>query len=294
MPTSVGQPASVYHHRVGEMLVTALNDGFALRPLAEGFIRNATLNQMGDALEAACMARDVLPITFTPVMVRVADEVILIDAGFADTGSPTSGFLHEGLAACGVTASEVTRVLVTHFHGDHINGLVNRAGQPVFPNARILVPAPEWAFWTDTDHRANAPEAMKGAFDGVERVFSALGATVEQYQWGDEVAPGILALDARGHTPGHTAYEFRSGGEVMIFISDTTNHPALFMAHPEWQAAFDIDPDRAVETRMNLLGRIADEGLKYAGYHVPFPAVGHLVRDGDGFRHVPLQWMAQV
>lgn len=294
MPDPVAQPASAYHHRVGDMLVTALNDGFALRPLAGGFIRNASLDEMNAALEAARMAPDVLPITFTPVMVRTGDEVILIDAGFADTGSPTTGFLHRGLAACGVAPEDVTTVLVTHFHGDHINGLVNKAGDPVFPKARVRVPAPEWAFWTDPDHRTAAPEAMQGAFDGVERVFSALGDAVDHYQWGDEVAPGIIAIDARGHTPGHTAFEVRSGDQVMIFISDTTNHPALFMAHPECQAAFDMDPDRAVETRMNLLGRIADEGLKYAGYHVPFPAVGHLVREGDGFRHVPLQWMAQV
>lgn len=288
------QPASAYHHRVGSMIVTTVNDGFNAAPMKDGFVRDVSAAQVGDALEAYFRPRDTLHITFTPVVLRTGGEVVLIDTGMADNGPPTAGQLRAGMVAAGIDPSEVTKVIISHFHGDHILGLRTKGQELCYPNAEVMVPEAEWAFWTDDAKKAQAPDAMKGTFDMVANVFAPLKDRLTHYKWDQELAPGITALDARGHTPGHTAFRFASGRDEMIFISDVTNHPALFMAHPDWSPAFDMDPEQALRTRARFLDMIATDRLTYGGYHVPFPAIGHLEKDGTGYRHVPIQWMASV
>jgi glyoxylase-like metal-dependent hydrolase (beta-lactamase superfamily II) len=196
------------------------------------------------------------------------------------------------MAAAGVKPEDVTKVVITHFHGDHIHGLKSKDGSIVYPNAEVMVPDVEWAFWTDDANRATTPENRQGNFDFVAQKFS--GIEVTTYEWDQEIATGITAIDAAGHTPGHTAFVLVSGGDRVMLVADTTNHPALFVTNPDWSAAFDQDAEQARTTRHRLLDMAASERLLLTGFHFPFPATGHVVRDGDGYRLVPVNWTPKI
>jgi glyoxylase-like metal-dependent hydrolase (beta-lactamase superfamily II) len=157
-----------------------------------------------------------------------------------------------------------------------------------------MVPAAEWDFWMDDAKMNQAPDGMKGAFQGVRRVFAPIAKDVKRYDAGKEILPGLTSVAAPGHTPGHTAYMLSSGNGKLMIMSDITNHPALFVRNPDWAAVFDMDADQARATRRRLLDMAATERSQVAFYHAPFPATGFIAKDGNGFMYVPVQWSTAV
>jgi glyoxylase-like metal-dependent hydrolase (beta-lactamase superfamily II) len=290
---AAGQAPGFYRYKVGEMTVTAINDGFARRPL-EGFVRNAELPAVQAAMAAAFLPTDALPIPFTTLVVETGGRLVLLDTGNGNSGAPTSGVWMANFRAAGFTPEQVNQIVFSHFHGDHINGLRLREGGLVFPNATLHVPAPEWTFWMDDARMNAAPEAMRGAFQNVRRVFAPEQARITQFQPGAEVAPGITSVAAHGHTPGHCVFMLASGNGRLMFMADTTNHPALFVRNPDWSAIFDMDADAARTTRRRLLDMAAAERAQVHFYHAPFPATGFISKAGAGFEFVPVQWSPAV
>ncbi len=287
------QAPGFYRYKVGDIEVTAINDGFAQRPL-EGFIRNAELPQVQQAMEESFLPRNQLTIPFTPLVLNQNGRITLIDAGNGDSGAPTSGQWMANFRAAGFDPARVETVVISHFHGDHINGLRLKDGTAGFPNAEVMVPAAEWAFWMDDARMNQAPEAMRGGFQAARRVFGPIAKDVKPYEAGKEIVPGLTTIAAPGHTPGHTAYMISSGNGKLLALSDTTNHPALFVRHPDWSAIFDMDADQARETRRRMLDMAAAERTQVAFYHAPFPATGFIAREGSGFRFVPVQWTSAL
>ena len=287
---AVRQIPTAYRYAVGDIIVTAANDGQRVNAVQEGFVRNAGLSEVVAALDAAGLPDGKLPITFTPIVIETGSRRILVDTGFGDSGPSTAGLLRSNLAAAGITPDSIDMVFITHGHGDHINGLIDAEGRPIYPAAEVVLPEAEWAFWTDKTEAARATGVVANNFANMARVFAPLKDRLRTVPWGTAVAPGVTTVDARGHTPGHTALMLESEGEKLLFIADVTNHPALFARHPHWAVAFDMDPEQAVATRRRLLGMIADEGLRMAGYHYPYPATGRMIRDGEGFRFLPAQF----
>jgi glyoxylase-like metal-dependent hydrolase (beta-lactamase superfamily II) len=290
---TIGQAPGFYRYKIGDVQVTAINDGQFARPL-EGFIRNAPLPDVQKALQDQFLPVDRLPIPFTTIVVGSGDRLTLIDTGNGNSGAPTSGTWMTNFRAAGFDPANVRTVVISHFHGDHINGLRLKEGTAMFPNAEIMVPAAEWDFWMDDGRMAAAPDAMKPAFNNVRRVFGPVQGAVKRYDWGKEVMPGITAVDASGHTPGHTAFVIAAGNERLLVLSDTTNHPALFVRNPDWQAIFDMDANKATATRRKLLDMAVTDRMQVCFYHAPFPATGNIVKDGNGFRLIPVQWSSQV
>ena len=288
-----GQAPGFYRYKVGDMVVTAINDGFARRPL-EGFIRNAELPAVQAAMRAAFLPTDALSISFTTLAIQNGAQLTLLDTGNGDSGAPTSGVWMRNFRAAGFTPEQVNRVVFSHFHGDHINGLRLRDGTLTFPNAEIVVPAPEWTFWMDDARMNAAPEAMRGAFQNVRRVFGPIAANVKRFEPGAEVATGVTSVGAFGHTPGHCAYMISSGSGKLMFMADLTNHPALFVRNPDWSAIFDMEADVARATRRRMLDMAAAEKTQTHFYHAPFPATGFIAKSGSGFEFVPVQWSSAV
>jgi glyoxylase-like metal-dependent hydrolase (beta-lactamase superfamily II) len=283
------QAPGYYRYKVGDIELTALHDGWSPRNL-EGFIRNAELSDVRRAAEEAFLPTNVIENSFTPLLVRSGGKTIMIDTGNGDAGAPTTGTTRVNLRAAGLDPARVDIVLISHFHGDHINGLRLRDGTAVYPNAEVMVPAGEWAFWMDDARMNQAPDAMKTAFQNVRRVFGPMAKDVKQFEWNKEIAPGITAIDASGHSPGHTAFVVQSGGKSLTHVVDAINHPAFFVRHPDWSAVFDMDADKARATRRRLLDMAATERTQLAFYHAPFPATGHVRKDGNGFEFVPAPW----
>jgi glyoxylase-like metal-dependent hydrolase (beta-lactamase superfamily II) len=289
-PLATTQAPGFYRYKAGDLQITAVNDGFFRRP-TEGFIRNAELPAVQKALADAGMAADAVTIPFTTLVVNDGRKLTLIDTGNGNSGAPTSGTWMANFRAAGFTPEQVDQIVISHFHGDHINGLRLKEGTAVFPNAEIHVPAPEWAFWMDDARAAAAPDPMKPAFQNVRRVFEPIKAQLKQYEPGKEVATGINSIAAHGHTPGHCA--FVVGGKLLA-LSDTTNHPALFVTNPGWQAVFDMDGAAADATRRKLLDMAVADKMQVAFYHAPFPATGTIAKDGAGYRLLPTQWSPAV
>jgi glyoxylase-like metal-dependent hydrolase (beta-lactamase superfamily II) len=286
-----GQIGSVSDiHKVGDIAVRTVADGHRTFPLPDDFIRNAGRVEINEALAEAGMPPDEMTIVFNPVLLESSGRRILIDTGNGpgDPGA-TAGYLMANLAGAGIDPAGIDLVVISHFHGDHINGLVAKDGSAAFPNAAISVPEREWDFWMDEGERSRAPAGrMQQLFGNVARVFGSLGDRVSRFAWDREVAPGITAVGTPGHTPGHTSFAVSSGCESLFVQSDVTNHPALFVRRPGWRAQFDQDPAMAEATRRRVYEMLVSESMPVQGFHFPFPSRGRAERTRDGYRLVPL------
>jgi glyoxylase-like metal-dependent hydrolase (beta-lactamase superfamily II) len=274
---------------VGSVEVLALADGVARRPLAEEFVRNAPIAEVRALLASQSLPTDFIDVPFTPFVLVMGNRRILMDTGLGEFGGPTTGKLLENLRAAGLQPGDIDTVLISHYHGDHINGLRNKAGEFVFSKAKVLVPAPEHAFWMDDARMNAAPEAMKGAFNNVRRTFAQMPAGMMQtFQPGAELMPGIKSVAAYGHTPGHTLFELSSGNQMFTYVADLTNVPSLFARQPDWAVQFDMDAEAARRVRRETFERIITSGSLIGGFHFPYPAFGRMVRAGSGYSFQPV------
>ncbi len=288
------QAPGFYRFRVGGFTVTTVHDGFFARPL-EGFVRNAPLDQVQAAAAAAFLPTDRQVIPFTITFVQRGDTLAVFDAGNGVTpAGATNGRMIANMAAAGIDPARVTHVIHSHFHGDHVNGLLTAEGGRAFPNAAVLVPEPEWAWWTTEANQTRSPEMQRGNFANVTRRFAPYQGAVTPFRPGAEVIPGITSIAAPGHTPGHTIFRVADGDAQMMFLADLTNRPEIMMANPDWQIVFDFDGDMAAATRRRVLDMVATDRIRVTGYHYPFPANGFVARQGNGFRFVPAHWSPVV
>jgi glyoxylase-like metal-dependent hydrolase (beta-lactamase superfamily II) len=270
--------------KMGDVEIISLIDGIARRPLGEEFVKNAPLAEVKALLTSQGLPTDYIDVPFTPFLVVAGNRRILMDTGLGEWGGPTTGKLLENLRAAGFQAGDIDTVLITHFHGDHINGLRNKAGEFVFSKAKVMVPSVEHGFWMDDAKMAAAPAGMKGAFDNVRRTFAQMPADMlQRFEPGTEVLPGIKSVAAFGHTPGHTLFEVASGGQTFTFVGDLTNVPALFARNPDWAVSFDMDAEAARKVRREVFQRITASGSMLGGFHFPFPAFGKMTASGNGY-----------
>ena len=275
--------------KLGAMEVIALNDGALRRPLGEEFVTNAPLEQVKALLASQGLPTDYVDIPFTPFVIVAGGRRILMDTGFADNGPPSAGKLVANMAAAGLKPDDIDTIILSHYHGDHINGIRNKAGQLVFPKARIMVPAPEHAFWMDDARMEAAPPAKKGAFQNVRRVLAGLPADqLVRFEPGAEVAPGITSVAAFGHTPGHTLFTVKSEGQSFAYVADLTNVSSLFARSPDWSVTFDMDKEMARATRRKIFDMVVKEKMMAGGFHFPFPAFGSIESAGNGYAFKPL------
>lgn len=287
-PMSNQQAPGFHRFKIGAFEVTAIHDGAAQRDMPKGFVRNASDADVAAAFAEVGLPADKLTITFTTLVVNTGDRVVLIDTGNSTGG--TVGNTAKNLAAAGIQPGDVDVVAISHFHGDHIGGVRGADNNLVYPNAEIVVSETEWGHWMDDAKMAAAPEAARGGFQLVRRQFGPVADKVRRVAWEKEVVPGITAVEAAGHTPGHTAFLISSGNQQMLFVGDITNHPGIFARRPEWQAIFDMDPQMAIATRKKILDRAATDKIRVSFYHAPFPATGFVVKDGAGYDFLPALW----
>jgi glyoxylase-like metal-dependent hydrolase (beta-lactamase superfamily II) len=288
-PLAGKQAPGFYRVKVGDFEVTIISDGVVNTELQQSTVRNATLDQLNAALEESFLPKGRLANQFNPVLVNTGSKLVLLDAGNAAARSPTTGQLQAGLAAAGVDPKAIDAVVISHFHADHIGGVRTTDGALAYPNAEILVPEAEWAFWMDDGNMSRAPEGnVRNTFQNVRRVFG--GAKVSRYESGKEVMPGINTLATPGHTPGHTSFVVTSGSGKLVVQADVTGNPAINLRNPGWHTFADMDGPVAEATRRKLYDMVAAERMPISGYHYPFPALGYAEKDGDRYRLVPVSW----
>jgi len=291
-PPTGKQAASFYRYKVGDYECTSLSDGANVFPMPDTFVRNVSKDQALAAAEAAYMPKGMVVVPFNPQVINTGSKLVVIDTGVGPGGTnPRVGHLVANMTAAGIDPKAVDIVVLSHLHPDHANGIKAADGSLVFPNAEIKLPAKDWAFWMSEENAAKAAnDMMKNYFANARRVFTGMENKVTKYEWGQEVAPGITALDTNGHTPGHTSFAVASGSSRVLIQSDVTNIPELFLRNPEWHVAFDIDAPKAVETRKKFYDMASTEKALVIGFHFPFPSMGYVEKNGPGYRLVPVAW----
>lgn len=274
--------------KVGDIEVTTVYDGFNKRPLDGGFIKNASLDDAKAALKAAGQDEDAVYIPFTVTVVKTGGKTIMFDASTGAQLAPTAGRFADNLKAAGIDASKIDIVVVTHFHPDHIFGLMAKdTNAQVYPNAQIVVPKAEMSFWNDPSVFTKLPQGVHGLAKRIQATLPTW-KNVVQIEGEIEVAPGVRSIPAHGHTPGHTVYALGSGGKQLMVLADTSNVPSLFVRNPGWHVMFDSDAAAAEANRRKLFDRaIADKAI-VTGYHFGMPGAGTIEKDGNGYAFVPV------
>ena len=273
-----------YTYKVGAIEVTALYDGIWQKPHDPAFIKNATVEDTKAALTKAGLTTDYMPIPLTVVVLKIGDRYVMVDSGSGGgQWQPTAGRLATAMKAAGLDPAKISAILVSHFHPDHIFGLLEKGtNAPVFPNAEIVVSATEYKWWTEPGRVEKLPEGRKALGQRIQAAFPGW-KNFRLVEGEKEVAPGVMLVNAPGHTPGHSAFLVTSGNKQLMVSNDTAYVPALLAPHPDWQGAYDQDGPLAIESRRKLLDRVIADKMMICGAHFPFPGTGSFAKDGNAY-----------
>jgi glyoxylase-like metal-dependent hydrolase (beta-lactamase superfamily II) len=289
------QAPGIYRLKVGSLEVTVLNDGSAALP---------TKYFSGDAegaaklLDAAFVAnKEMAPTTFNQWLINTGDKLVLVDTGYSNGAGPKAGKLPKALAAAGVSPADIDAVVITHVHPDHCNGLLTTDKQIAFPNATVHINGDELAWWLEGE--VKIPEGkpfFKDLFEGGRAAFKPYvdGKRVQTFKDGAELAPGVTAVTAPGHTVGHTMVRVANGDGQLLIWTDIVHSTALQFPEPERSIAYDLEPPKAIATRKKVMDMAATDRLLIAGTHIGFPGVGHVAKAGSGYAFVPVSWNANL
>lgn len=251
--------------KVGSFEVTTLLAGTrAVEEPHSIFGLNVDDDTFNSVSTQAGLSTDAAQFFFTPTLVNNGAELVLFDTGLAGAGTVAA------VEAAGYTADQVDKVVITHMHGDHIGGISGDDGAPTFPNAAYMTGAVEFDAWSGTDN-----ENFDGKIAPLAEQFTMLDD-------GGSAAAGITAMAAFGHTPGHMVYMVEDGGTQLIIGADFANHYIWSIAHPDWEVRFDMDKAAAATTRKRLLDMMATDRTAFIGYHMPWPGIGYIERNGEG------------
>ncbi len=278
--------------KLGAFKVVVICDGTrtSAKP-HETYGTNQSEQAVSELLALNFLPTDKLVNSYSPVLVDTGTEVILFDTGLGAAGREAgSGRLIDGIRAAGYTPEGVSVVVLTHMHGDHIGGLME-GGKPAFANARYVIGEAEFAFWKDP---ARVGTPAEGGHKGVLEKVVPLAEKATFIGDGAQVAPGISAIAAFGHSPGHMVFRLESDGKAMMLTADTANHYVLSLQRPDWEVRFDMDKAAATASRRKVFGMIASERLPFIGYHMPFPAVGFVEAQDQGYRFVPASYQLDI
>lgn len=285
LPTQ--QIPAVYHRRIGDIIVTALSDGTLTR--THEMMHDVPQDEADRRLAVAF--RSGFVISVNAFLVRTNGRVMLIETGSGEYLGPTAGKLISSLEAAGVAPSEIDTILLTHMHPDHSAGLTDMAtGKAHYLNAELVVHENEPKHWFDDAAMAQGTER--------ERKLMFLQAREQTAPYLDrmrtfvkgEVAPGITAVPCHGHTPGHSAFLIKSGGQALLIWGDTVHMPEVQVPRPEVTMTVDTDRAAAEASRRRIFDMAASERLLVTGMHLHYPGFGHVGREGGNYRFVPEAW----
>jgi glyoxylase-like metal-dependent hydrolase (beta-lactamase superfamily II) len=289
---SVKQVPGYYHMSLGDFQVTALYDGAIA-------LTTALLKGINDSDTQAMLADMFVPVTKEGVqtavngfLVNTGEDLILVDAGAETCFGPTLGGLGDNLRSAGYEPTQVSKVFLTHLHGDHSCG-ITADGKMFFPNATVYVTRDEAAYWLNKETAAKAPKEAQAFFQAAQQAVAPYEAAgkLKQFAAGDSLASGVASVPLVGHTPGHEGYMFSSKGQQLLVWGDVVHSHAVQFANPDVSIEFDSDQKQAIATRKKLLERAAKEKFWIAGAHLPFPGIGHVGQKEGVYRWIAAEYL---
>jgi glyoxylase-like metal-dependent hydrolase (beta-lactamase superfamily II) len=284
-PFAASQVAYWYRFPVGKFQATVVSDG----PLPLGKPAD-TMKAVAESELTKSLADNFLPtdnvvLEQNALVLNTGTRLVLFDSGMGTSRmfGPTSGRLLRSLREAGINPAQIDDVVCTHAHIDHVGGLASATGVRYFPNATIHIAKSDYDFWTA---EAKVADKDLGAFvKHARQNLMPYRNRLKFVEDGKDVLPGVQAMSAPGHTVGHTIFVIKSENKTLVFTGDTTHHQVLLTERPRTEFAYDTDPKLAVQSRLKVLDMIAKDRLPMLAFHFPWPGVGHLARQGDGYRY---------
>lgn len=294
--SQLSKKSAFHRFTLGDLELTIVSDGHIVfdpkQPILAPGIAEEKVNKV---LEEHFLPTGYVDIAMNVLVIKTADKTILIDTGAGSTMGDSSGWLPGNLQIAGISAADVTDIILTHAHSDHIGGLLDAQGALIFPNANVYLTKAEHDFWLGENvdlsksKLGNKEWFVDFSVKIIKEVKDTLGSQLHLVDDDTELFDFLKLIPAPGHTPGHVAIQLSSQGESLFHLGDTTHTHVLLFAHPEWGFEADYDFAQGVQTRIHLMAALADKKCRAFSFHLPFPGLGHVGRTGNGFR-----WIAET
>lgn len=289
------EPAAIYPFKIGDLQAVIISDGtLTVKPPFPALAATASLDKVNALLEANLQPIDKITLSLNVMVLQIGPELVLFDSGVGHMRGPACGWLTNNLKAAGIDPRDITSVLLSHAHSDHFGGLTNSDHQLAFPNAKLFANPVELDFWLspepDLTKCFETPEFKKAQVKRAHTVLLPIRKAFEPMKPGDTLFGCVEVMEAYGHTPGHLNYRITSGGETFIHVVDLGHSYILQIQRPDWATSFDVWPETGVVSRKRILTELATSKGTMMGYHLPFPGIGKIGLDGEGYRWFPAPW----
>nr|WP_309501991.1 MBL fold metallo-hydrolase [uncultured Roseovarius sp.] len=280
-----GRAVAGVRHDIGAMRLTSLSDGHLVLP-GSFFFDGLPQDEVVEILARHGLSPDELQPPCNVTLLQDADRTVLFDAGAGAGFMPSAGTLADSLDAVGVAPEDVTHVVFTHGHPDHLWGVLDDFDDLMFPEATYMMGAAEWDYWRDPATVDSIDAARAGFAVGALRRLEAIEDRIHLFRDGEEVLPGVAAVASYGHTPGHMAFELRAGTDALLIGGDAIGNHHVAFARPDWPSGADQDTAQGAQTRARLLDKLAQEQIALIGFHLPGGGIGRVERDDGAYRFV--------
>ena len=286
------QNSGYFRFELGDFKITILSDGNLTTPT-----QIIGTNRPREEVTAYLQDRYLDPASnyahTNHVLIDTGEAKVLVDVGSGEKFQGTAGRLVVNMERAGIDPGDVTHVALTHAHPDHVWGTLDVfEDEPRMPEASYAIAATEFDWWMAEDRINQVPEMMQGFVVGAQNALRAVADRTAMVQNNAEIVPGVTMIDTPGHTMGHMSVMVESGGDALLILGDAINHAYVSFEHPDWHFGFDTDKEMAAATRKRLLDMAATDRIAVAGYHLPFPGVGHVAKRGEAYQYLasPWQW----
>ncbi|MEX3008118.1 MBL fold metallo-hydrolase [Hoeflea sp. TYP-13] len=275
------QPPAI---EIGSKTVSSLSDGNLVLPM-DFIFRDVPQDELQALLKSNGYDATRLEPECNVTVLRDGERLVLFDVGAGSNFMPSAGRLPASLEEAGIAPEDVTDVVFTHAHPDHIWGLLDDFDELAFPEARYHMNRTEWDYWRADDTLEKTPDARKTFVIGAQNRMVVLEDQIELFEYGAEVVPGVEAVDTAGHTPGHTSFAAHDGSNSVMILGDAVANLISF-ERPGWASGSDQDAQKGIETRRRLLDRLASDKAQVVGFHLPESGIGTVETNGAGYRFI--------